>query len=271
MKVSVITVVKNASSTVLDTLASVRQQDHPDIEHIIVDGGSSDGTVELINREAGEHVKVIMEPDRGVYEGFNRGISAATGDIVGFLNGDDVFQDSGALRTIVEMFEKGTINAVYGDLVYVRSNDLSRVVRYWQAGTLYSPRVRRGWMPPHPTLYVRRQLLKKVGFYDARFRISGDYEYFLRLIQCQDLHMGYIPRVLVRMRTGGMSNWPPTNYMQKWREDLRALRLHGIGGIGALFGKNLRKLPQLFRAHPHQRTTADAVKSGPEKTARGVI
>lgn len=253
MKISVITVVKNAAGTVLDTVASVKAQDYPDVEHIVIDGGSCDGTLELlIGPHAPSHL--ISEPDRGVYDGFNHGLAAATGDVIGFLNGDDVFDSSSVLSQLAAAMEKDALDAVYGDLVYVDRRDLSRVVRYWQAGEYAQRGVRLGWMPPHPTLYARRDFLQGVGQFDDTYRIAGDYEFFLRMAAVPGGRFGYLPSVMVRMRAGGMSNWPPVNHLRKWKEDLRAMRQHRVGGVRSLLAKNLRKIPQVFSRHRHSGT-----------------
>lgn len=245
LRITVVTVVKNAAATVLETVDSVQGQDHPDVEHIVVDGGSTDGTVELL-QAAGRSCTLVVAPDHSVYEGFNRGLELATGDVVGFLNGDDVFDSPGVLTEMAAAIEREALDAIYGDLVYVQRDDLSRVVRYWQAGEFAQQLIGQGWMPPHPTLYARRELLKQVGQFDGSYRISGDYEFFLRLMGIPGVRFGYVPSVLVRMRAGGMSNWPPANHLRKWREDLRAMRQHGVGGLRTLVAKNLRKLPQVI-------------------------
>ena len=249
MKITVITVVKNAAETIEQTIRSIQSQDHLELEHIVVDGGSTDGTVELLWDPTLAPTTLITERDGGVYEGFNRGLAAATGDVIGFLNGDDVFDGPDVLSAVAMAFESGVTHAVYGDLVYVKRGDLTRVIRHWRAGEADATDIRRGWMPPHPTFYARREVLNAVGKFDASFRISGDYEYFLRVAKLPRLHMKYLPRTLVRMRAFGMSNWPPTNHLRKWREDLRAMRRHKVGGILTLLGKNFRKLPQLFVHH----------------------
>lgn len=247
MKISVITVVKNAQRTVVETVASVKKQDYPDVEHLVVDGGSTDGTVDVLLQSGFPAERLLCHQDRGVYEGFNHGLQAATGNVVGFLNGDDVFEHEGVLSLVARQFKAGQVNAVYGDLVYVQRSDITRVVRYWNSGVASPGRIRCGWMPPHPTVYLDKSLVDLLGPYDEGLKISGDYEYFLRMSRLSNLRLAYIPSVLVRMRAGGLSNWPPQNHIKKWKEDLFAIRRHGIGGFPSLLAKNFRKIPQAFR------------------------
>ncbi|MEP6502255.1 MAG: glycosyltransferase family 2 protein [Betaproteobacteria bacterium] len=254
MRITIITVAYNSARTIGDTLDSVAAQLHPDIEHIIVDGGSKDETLTLIATR-GTHVKrVISEPDEGIYDAMNKGLRLATGEIVGFLNSDDMFASPDVLARIASAATGiGTdrpADAVYGDLVYVNSSPPNRVQRYWRSGRFTRRKLALGWMPPHPTLYVRRTLMEQIGAFDARLRISADYEFMLKLLSRPGLVVTYLPQVLVHMRVGGASNGSLGGIVRKSREDLGALRKHRVGGVVALVFKNLRKLPQFFMSLP---------------------
>lgn len=245
MKVTLITVAYNSAATIADTLASVAMQSYPDIEHIVVDGRSTDATMDIV-RSRGQHLaKVVSEPDEGIYDAMNKGLRMATGDIVGFLNADDVLNDPDAIRRLAEA-AADACDVVYADLVYVRNENLDSVIRHWRSGSFRPSRLRFGWMPPHPTFYARAGLLRHVGFFDASYRIAADYDFMLRCLRCPSVRVGYVPQVMVRMRAGGVSNASLRSMLRKSREDLRALRSHGAGGWLTLVAKNLRKLPQFF-------------------------
>jgi glycosyltransferase len=244
LKITIITVAYNSARTISDTLASVASQTHPDIQHIVVDGASTDGTLDIVRRYP--HVAhVVSERDAGIYDAMNKGIALASGEMLGFLNADDVLDGPDAVRSVAQSAASGH-DVVYADLVYVRHDDLSRVVRHWRSGRFLASRLRYGWMPPHPTFYVRRSLLREVGGFDTRLRIAADYEFMLRCLCRPAIRVGYIRRVLVRMRTGGASNASLHAMLRKSREDLLALRRHRIGGWLTLAAKNLRKMPQFF-------------------------
>jgi glycosyltransferase len=245
MKVSIITVAYNSAATIASTLASVEEQTHPDIEHIVVDGRSTDATMAIVERYRARLAHVVSEPDQGIYDAMNKGIALATGGIVGFLNADDVLNDAGAVAGIAAAAAAGA-DVVYADLVYVRNDDLRRIVRRWRSGAFHRSRLSFGWMPPHPTFYVRRSLLHEVGGFDTSLRIAADYDLMLRCLTRPATTVAYLPQVVVRMRTGGVSNATLTSMMRKSREDLLALRRHRVGGWMTLFAKNLRKLPQYF-------------------------
>jgi glycosyltransferase len=247
MKVSVITVTFNSAPTIADTLASVASQSHPDIEHLVIDGASSDDTVAIAKRAGTRVACIVSEPDRGIYDAMNKGLALATGDLIGFLNGDDVFASDDSVRLLVAAVTETNADAAYGDLVYVRENDLSVVVRQWHAGAYSPSRLRFGWMPPHPTFYIRRKTLADVGAFDTSFRIAADYDFILRCLGRSGTVVAYVPRVLIHMRTGGASNRSASAMWRKSTEDLRALRRSGTGGIGTLLCKNFRKLPQFLR------------------------
>lgn len=243
LQVSVITAVKNRASTLGACLRSVQAQSWGHVEHIVVDGGSTDGTLGVLAASRAHLAKLICEPDRGVYDALNKGIRAASGDVVGFMHADDEFASDHALEHVAQAFADPRVEAVYGDLVYVRRNDPSRIVRYWRAGRYTRSQLANGWMPPHPTFYVRRDVYRRFGGFDTRYKIAADYENMLRILWRGGVQAAYVPEVLVRMRMGGVSN-RLMNMLVKSREDYAALRENGIGAIHALVLKNVTKLPQ---------------------------
>ncbi len=241
MRPSVITVCFNSAATIADTLSSVAAQEGVEVEHIVVDGASTDGTMEVIRGHAWKPARVISEPDRGIYDAMNKGIAAATGEVVGFLNADDVFASPAALRSIAHAFEHPATDAVYGDLVYVRSNDLGASVRYWRSGPFRVGATAYGWAAPHPTFYVRRRLLEQHGGFDLRFRVAGDAELMIRLLERHRIRVRYLPEVLVRMRVGGVSNRSVHNVLRGNAEIIEALRKNGLPAP-SLAGLLLRKV-----------------------------
>jgi len=243
LQISIITAVKNRATTLGACLRSVQAQTWGAIEHIVVDGGSTDGTLGVLAGSRAQLAKLICEPDRGVYDALNKGIRAASGDVIGFMHADDEFASERVLERVARAFEDESVDAVYGDLVYVDRHDTSRVVRYWRAGSYTRSNLANGWMPPHPTFYVRRSVYQRFGMFDIRYKIAADYENMLRILWGGRVHAVYIPEVLVRMRTGGVSN-RLLNMFLKTREDYAALRGNGIDAVPALLLKNVTKLPQ---------------------------
>lgn len=246
MKISVITAVRNGRATLAGALDSTLAQEYPDKEPIVVDGASTDGTLELIRHYEGRLAQVVSEPDRGIYDALNKGLQLATGDVVGFLHADDLYADAEVLGRIAAAFADPAVEAVYGDLVYASMEDTGRVIRYWRAGEYRPGRLRWGWMPPHPTLYLRRALYERHGGFDLQYRIAGDYDLMLRVLSRLTGRVVYLPQVLVRMRVGGTSNRSLPEILRKSWEDYRALRANRMGGVGALAWKNLSKVPQFF-------------------------
>ena len=247
MKISVITAVRNSRATLADALDSALAQDHPNLELIVIDGVSTDGTQEVIQRYAGRLDHVVSEPDTGIYNALNKGLCLAMGDIVGFLHADDRYADDRVLSRIATALANPGVDACYGDLLYVGRDDPSRVVRCWRAGP-YRPRyLARGWMPPHPTFYARRTVYERLGGFDLGYRIAADYDCLLRFLGTGQIACAYIPEVLVHMRLGGASNRSLRNLLQKSREDYRALRQNRIGDLSTLLLKNLQKVPQFFK------------------------
>ena len=246
MKVTVITVCFNSEVTIGQTLKSVGAQSHPDIEHLVIDGGSSDNTMLIVKRDGAHVARAVSEPDKGIYDAMNKGLALATGDFVGFLNADDMFASPDSLASLVAELTATQADVVYADLIYVRSDRTDSVVRSWRSGEFAASRLRYGWMPPHPTFYLRRDLLPQVGGFDTQLRIAADYDFILRCLSRQGLKVAYMPQVLVRMRLGGASNQSAKAMWDKSREDLYAMRRNGVGGLGTLLCKNLRKLPQFL-------------------------
>ena len=244
MKISVITVSYNSGRTIGDTLRSIATQRHHEVEHIIIDGGSSDDTLDQIRRFGSDGARLVSEPDLGIYDAMNKGLRLASGAFVGFLNADDLFAGPSTLATMSAAMAHADI--VYGDLVYVDPVDTQKVVRNWRAGHFTASRLGFGWMPPHPTFYFRRERWPDLAF-NLRYRIAADYDFMLRCLLQTGVRATYLPQVLVRMRTGGASNHSLLAMWRKSREDLMAVQQNGVGGWPTLVAKNLRKLPQFVR------------------------
>lgn len=247
MKISVITVVYNARETVADAIGSMQAQIHSDVELIVIDGASTDGTQAILETYRKQISVLVSEPDNGIYDALNKGISRASGDIIGFLHADDLFADNEVLARVADAFTDPAVDAVYGDLVYVAKSKPDRMIRFWQAGNYEAEQLRYGWMPPHPTYYARREVYERHGGFDTSLRIAADYDCLLRHLHMGNLHCHYIPEVLVRMRVGGTSNRSLKNILRKSAEDYQAIRRNRIGGIGTLLWKNFRKLPQFIK------------------------
>jgi glycosyltransferase len=246
LTISVITAVYNRVGTVGQALASVQAQNWPDVQHIVIDGGSTDGSLAVLQAQRDRLAVLVSERDGGIYDALNKGLALATGDVVGFMHSDDYYADDGVLADVACAFADPAVDAVYGDLDYVAQADGARIVRHWRAGVASPDRLRRGWMPPHPTLYVRRRVIEQWGGFDTSLRIAADYESVLRYFVRGQVRAAYIPRVLVKMRLGGESNRSLARIWRKTQEDYRALRANGVGGVTALAWKNLSKLGQFF-------------------------
>lgn len=247
MKLSVITVVYNNRDTVADAIDSVLGQDYPEVEYVVVDGGSADGTLDII-RGYGERIdRVISESDRGLYDAMNKGVGLATGDVIGILNSDDVYASTTVLSSVADAMLREQAECAYGDLVYVAHDDLDRVVRYWRSGDYDRRKWRWGWMPPHPTFFARRELYEVCGLYDLRLRSSADYEFMLRALYRHQARPVYVPDTLVKMRTGGQSNASLKNRVRAHLEDRRAWEMnHYSSDLLRMLFKPLRKVSQFF-------------------------
>ena len=245
MTITIITVSYNNADTIESTMQSVLSQTCPNIEYIVVDGGSTDGTVDIIRKYESAISKWVSEPDGGIYDALNKGIAMATGDVIGFLHADDMFYDFFVIAELMDIFQKKHCHAVYGDLVYVVRNDSQNIVRFWKSCPFEPKLLKQGWMPPHPALFIRRSVYEKYGGFNTGLHISADYDLILRFFSRPDFVSEYLPHVIVRMRTGGVSNRSIGNILHKSREDYQAMKKNKTGGFMTLMRKNLSKLSQL--------------------------
>ncbi len=228
MKISIITVAFNAARTIADTLESVAAQTHPEIEHIVVDGSSTDGTLEIIERH-GKHVaRLISEPDHGIYDAMNKGLGLATGEVIGFLNADDVYADSGVLERVSAIMAKEGLDALFGDAEFVSPARPNQPLRRYRSDRFRPERIAWGWMPAHPTLFLKRSVFERFGLFRTDYRIAGDFELVARIFHSGTLIYRHVPEVLVRMQTGGISTGGWRNTILLNREVLRACRENGI-------------------------------------------
>lgn len=250
MRISVVTAVYNARDTIADAMESILQQSHADIESIVIDGASRDGTCELLEGYRHRIDTLVSEPDGGIYDALNKGLAHARGEVIGFLHADDVLAGTDTLERVAKAFADPSVDAVYGDLVYVSRHEPGRIIRYWQAGEYLPHRLRRGWMPPHPTFYVRRRVYERLGAFDTTLHIAADYDCMLRFLIKGGIRCRYIPEVLVIMRMGGASNRSWSNIARKSAEDYRAIRRNHAGGVMTLVQKNMTKLPQFLGRVP---------------------
>lgn len=244
MKVSIITATYNSARTIKDTVLSIRHQSYGNIEHIIIDGSSVDNTLNLAGH-FGHTGPLLSEPDKGIYDAMNKGLKMASGDIIGILNSDDFYSDTGVIEKVVKAFESENCDGIYGDLVYVDQFQTKKVLRKWIAGGYSKKLFYRGWMPPHPTFFVKKEVYEKYGLFDLTFRSSSDYELLLRFMFLKDIKVEYLPGVLVHMRAGGNSNRSIKNRIVAHLEDYRAWRVNGISPKWYTVAlKPLRKIKQ---------------------------
>lgn len=247
MRVSVITVCRNNADTIEATIRSVLEQDYPDIEYIIRDGCSTDGTMEKIAPFRDRIAVLDQGKDGGVYFALNKAFERATGDIIALIHGDDFYVDKTVIRKVVETFERTGVDCVYGDLQYVDRIDTSKIKRHWKSGPYHYGLFCKGWMPPHPAFFAKRSCYEKYGSFDTSFRTAADYELMLRFLHRYELSVAYLPEVLVKMRTGGVSNASLKNRINANREDRRAWKVNGLKpGMFTLIRKPLSKIGQFL-------------------------
>lgn len=252
MKVSIITSCYNRESTICGAIESVLAQDYPDIEFIVVDGASKDGSVETIKRMMDDGRwkatwKFISEPDHGMYEAINKGIRMATGDIIGLVHSDDFLYDNHVISDVVKRFEETNADFVYGDGVFVNANDTNKPVRNWIGGAYHRWKVACGWLPLHPTCYIRRDVMMREGLYDESYKIAADSDLLFRYLYMANLKVTYLKRKIIRMRMGGLSTDSAKRKLM-WDEDVRMYRSHGRWGVPTKVMKMMWKVPQFIEA-----------------------
>lgn len=247
MKISIITVCYNSASTIEDTIQSVAKQSYGDIEYIIVDGNSKDNTVEIIKRYNNVVSKWISENDKGIYDAMNKGIEMSTGEVIGILNADDIYTDENVISSVMQEFEDKSVMGVYGDLKYVQKEDTSKVIRFWKSGEYKPGKFLLGWMPPHPTFYVRKSVYETYGSYRLDMPSASDYEFMLRVIHVNKININYLPKVLVLMRDGGASNSSIMNRINANKDDRRAWTVNNVNPrFYTLYLKPLSKILQFI-------------------------
>lgn len=247
MKISIITVCFNASETIGDSLTSVAEQSYRNIEHIVIDGASNDNTLDLVR--SFQHVsRIVSAPDEGIYDAMNKGIALATGEVIGILNADDVYADNNTIAKVMHEFATdAALDAVYGDLVFVDRHQTEKVRRTWIAGAYTHKSFYQGWMPPHPTLFVRKAIYEKYGTFNTELKTSADYELMLRYLFKHAIRTFYLPMTMVKMRMGGQSNSSFQNRIRANREDRMAWQMNGLKPhLFTLILKPLRKINQFI-------------------------
>lgn len=247
MKISIITVCYNSEQTIQDTINSVASQTYLNVEYIIVDGASKDSTLDIIKRNESKISKWISEKDKGIYDAMNKGLSIASGDVIGILNADDLFVDNNVIEKVVEAFRDESIMGSYADLKYVKRDELSKVIRFWKSGDYREGKFLNGWMPPHPTFYARKSIFEKLGNYRTDMPSAADYELMLRFIHVHKIKIKYIPHVLVMMREGGISNKSLLNRLSANKDDRRAWYVNNVKPMFyTLYLKPLSKIIQFI-------------------------
>lgn len=248
VRITIITAVYNRSATIGQAIDSVAAQNYGNIEHLVIDGASSDETLSEIKKHSHARIRVISEPDSGIYDALNKGMKVATGDVIGLMHSDDFFAHNDVLTNVARVFETTPTDSVFGNLDYVSATDPSKIIRRWKPGSYSLTKLRWGWMPPHPSLYIRRSVIERFGGYNTDYRIAADYEAILRWFGQGGILSVYLPETMVNMRVGGESNRSLERVIHKSREDYRALRSSNLGGLGALAWKNLSKVTQFIKS-----------------------
>lgn len=245
MKVSIITACYNSSKTIRETYLSVKNQTYSNIEHLFIDGQSTDETLEILNNFSNQkNIKIISKSDSGIYDALNNGLKSATGDIIGFVHSDDMLASSSIIYEIILKFKEKNLDGVYGDLEYV-SKDNSKVLRIWKSNNFSQKLLKKGWMPAHPTFFIKKDVYNKHGLFNLKYKISSDYDFMTRILKDDNLNFGYLPKVITKMRIGGASNKSLKNILIKMSEDCDIVYSHSTGNWFTILLKNMQKLKQL--------------------------
>lgn len=245
-KISVITVCFNSAKTIRDTLDSVAGQTYQNIEHIVVDGGSTDDTLAIIENHRDKLATVVSEPDQGIFDAMNKGLKLVTGEVVGFLNADDVYANEDVLQQVAQVFAAPDVDACYADLVYVDRVDLNRVVRYWKSCDYKEGLFKKGWAPAHPTFFACKTAYEKYGDFDLNYNLAADFELMMRFLEKWEINSIYIPRVFVKMRLGGVSNKNIANIVKQNIDIYRAGKKNNveIAPASFIFSKIIARISQ---------------------------
>ncbi len=249
MRFSIVTAVFNNKDLVGSAIESAHSQVGIELEHIIMDGGSTDGTLDLIKKYNYPNIVLESSKDKGIYDALNKGIGKATGDIVGILHSDDIFSSEKVLSKVAALFKEG-VDGVYADLDYVNRFDVSQIFRQWKSGLFNSFDLELGWMPPHPTLFLRNEIYHKMGEFDLQYRIAADYDFMLRVLTSGQYKIDYLPETILKMRVGGQSNKSLTNIIRKSTEDYQIAKKYFSSPEGTILFKNIRKIPQFLNKRP---------------------
>ncbi len=253
-RISIITVCYNSINTIRDTIDSVLKQTYKNIEYIIIDGGSTDGTVELVTSYGKNVNKFISEPDRGMYNALNKGLKIASGDIVGILNSDDFFTNDRIIELVADEFRQKELEAVYGDVQFVRPSDKTKVVRYYSSKQFNPGKFKFGFMPAHPSFYVRLELFEKFGFYKENYKIGSDFDLLVRFLYIKKVKYKYLQMSFVNMRTGGLSNKNLGSILTLNKEIARACKENGIKtNLFLIYSKYLIKAFEFMGNRSHNR------------------
>ncbi len=247
-KISIITVSFNSQSTIKHTIQSVATQDYRYKEYILIDGKSTDWTLDIISFLKHKIDYFVSEKDHGIYNAMNKGIKASSGDIIGILNSDDFYSNNKVLSKVANIFEETDCDCLYGDLVYVDKGDARKIVRYWKSGKYSKKKIRMGWMLPHPTFFVKKEIYEKYGLYNQKLKTAADYEMILRLLHKDNIKVEYLPEILIKMRSGGESNSSFINRLRGNAEDNIAWDMNNLRKPPLIrFLKPLRKIKQFFK------------------------
>jgi glycosyltransferase involved in cell wall biosynthesis len=252
VKISIITVCLNAAATIRDAVESVAAQSYPEIEHIVIDGGSTDGTMELLKSSNGRISRLVSEKDEGLYYAMNKGAGLCTGEVIGFLNADDVYASNSVLSKVADRLQHRSVRACYGDLEYVDKNNIGRTVRRWQSGGFIKGSFAKGWVPPHPAFFVRCEEFRRVGGFNTSLKFAADNELMMRLLEIENIETVYLREVLVKMRTGGATNRSIGNIVKGNVEIFRSLRASNIqcSLFSYILFKTLARAKHFVHANP---------------------
>ena len=249
MKISIITATFNSGKFIESCIKSILKQNYKKFEIIIIDGLSTDSTIKKIKTFLDKHnnIKFFSEKDLGIYHALNKGIEKANGDIIGFVHSDDLLYNKNVLSNIINVFKNSNIDGVYGDLQYVEKKNTNKVIRYWKSKDFKPNLINKGWTPPHPTLYLRKKVYEKHGLFDLNYKISSDYDFMTKIFMDNTFNFKYIPKVITKMRVGGISNKNIKNVLIKSLEDYKVIYRNGSGGIITLLRKNTSKIKQFIK------------------------